>query len=127
MTVKTCLLVTDDPDDHHAFSEALAEISEDAIVVNVLDSQKALKLLSAGRHAPDYLFLDLSMNGIRINSFLKTIKSDDALRKIPTVVYGDQSAFEQISHFEDLVFFDEDYEYSELKNFLGNFIKPLGT
>ena len=123
MSVKTCLLVTDDPDDHHTFSEALAEISENAIVLNVLDSEKALKLLKAKKHSPDYMFLDLSMNGIRINSFLKTIRTDEDLKHLPTVVYGEQSALDQIGHYDNIVFIDEDYEYSELKNFLQEFIK----
>src|SRR4051812_36266253 len=106
MTVKTCLLVTDDPDDHHAFSEALAEISEKAIVLNILDSQKAVSFLSSKRHTPDYIFLDLSMHGIRINTFLKSINGDAAINQVPTVVYGDEVTFSKIDgHYPDLKFF----------------------
>ena len=60
MTLKTCLLVTDDADDHQAFTEAFNEISANTVVLIVLDSQKALELLKAKVHSPDYLFLDLS-------------------------------------------------------------------
>jgi CheY-like chemotaxis protein len=61
MTLRTCLLVTDDPDDHQAISEALSQISEKTIVLNILDSQKALTLLKESTYRPDYIFLDLSM------------------------------------------------------------------
>ena len=54
MKVKTCLLITDDPDDHQAFSEAFAEVSEETIVLIVLDSQKALEMLRAKKHVPDH-------------------------------------------------------------------------
>jgi CheY-like chemotaxis protein len=119
MTVKTCLLVTDDPDDHHAFSEALAEISENTIILNILDSQKAISFLLSKRHTPDYIFLDLSMHGIRINTFLKSIKGDIDVNKVPAVVYGDRATFSKIDgNFSDLTFFNKDYQYSELKEFL---------
>jgi len=121
MALKTCLLVTDDPDDHQAFSEALAEVSEKAIVLIILDSQKALSLLKAKTHTPDYIFLDLSMQGIRINPFLQEIRGDYDLRPIPTLVYGDIASLYTIESVEGVTFFDKDYEYSQLKSFLQEF------
>lgn len=123
MTVKICLLVTDDPDDHLAFSEAVAEISEKAIVLIVLDSEKALELLKEKKHAADYIFLDVSMNGLRINTFLKVIKSDTTLQSVPTVVYGEESSLSKVEHYENLIFFNKEYEYSELRDFLMKFFK----
>jgi CheY-like chemotaxis protein len=118
MSVKTCLLVTDDPDDQNAFSEAIREYSENIIVLIVLDSQKALDLIQSKKHVPDYLFLDLSMLGIRINNFLKVLDADPLLKQIPTIAYGEQVTFEKIDHAGRLRFFTKDYEYSELKKFL---------
>jgi CheY-like chemotaxis protein len=125
MTLKTCLLVTDDADDHQAFSEALNEISEMTIVLIVLDSHKALELIKTKKHRPDYIFLDLSMNGIRINSFLKTIRSDVDLTSVPAVVYGDESTLEGLEQFKGLTFFNKEYEYSELRDFLRNFFAAI--
>jgi CheY-like chemotaxis protein len=122
MAIKTCLLVTDDPDDHQAFSEAFSEISANAIVLIVLDSEKALQLLKSGKYIPDHIFLDLSMHGIRINTFLKSINNDPAIRDIPTVVYGNQAAFLKIEYTDGLQFFNKEYDYSELKKFLTAFI-----
>ena len=122
MTVKTCLLVTDDPDDHQAFSEAFAEISENAVVLIVLDSLKALALIKSQRHTPDYIFLDLSMHNIRINTFLNTIRSSSEMRDTPTVVYGDETSLIKIEPSDNIVFFNKHYEYSELREFLAGFL-----
>ena len=122
MTVKTCLLVTDDPDDHQAFSEAFAEISENAVVLIVLDSLKALALIKSQRHTPDYIFLDLSMHNIRINTFLNTIRSSSEMKDTPTVVYGDETSLIKIEPSDNIVFFNKHYEYSELREFLAGFL-----
>jgi CheY-like chemotaxis protein len=124
MTLKKCLLVTDDPDDHLVFSDVIADITEKAVVFNILDSQKALAFLLEKTHSPDYIFLDLSMNGIRINSFLKAMKSDADLRSIPTFLYGDRQDFNAISDSDHLIFFEKDYTYSQLKRFLSRFFVP---
>lgn len=123
MTTKTCLLVTDDSDDHQAFSEAASEISESAVVLIILDSQKALQLLKTKSHQFDYIFLDLFMNGMRINSLLKVIQQDLKL-KSKIIVYGDEQSFSLIENKEGLTFFEKEYEYSELKNFLKRFFDP---
>lgn len=123
MTVKTCLLVTDDPDDHQAFSEAFSDVSSEAIVLNVLDSAKALALLNFKKHIPDYFFLDLSMNGIRINTFLKAVRSDPAISAIPTVLYGLETDIDKVDDRAGLVFFNKEYGYTDLRNFLRQFIE----
>jgi CheY-like chemotaxis protein len=125
MPVKTCLLITDDPDDHQAFSEALSEISPKSVVLIVLDSEKALELLKDKKLIPDGIFLDLSMQGIRINTFLKNIKGKTGVQTVPTVIYGEPAGFEKIEDSQGLFFFDKDYQYSELKEFLSEFLRRL--
>jgi CheY-like chemotaxis protein len=122
MSVRTCLLVTDDPDDHQAFSEALSEFSSKTVVVIVLDSDKALDLMKSKRHIPDYIFVDLSMQGIRMESFLEARKKDADIHSVPTVVYGAKSTFDRMEDTEGLIFFNKEYEYSELRNFLKEYI-----
>lgn len=124
MKVMTCLLITDDPDDHQSFSEAFAEVSEETIVLIVLDSQKALEMLRAKKHSPDFIFLDLSMHGIRINTFLKFIKTEDKnLQNLPVVVYGDVTEFYKMEFASEVTFFNKEYEYSELRDFLKEFFR----
>ena len=117
MTLRTCLLISDDPDDQHNISEAISEISEKTIVLNILDSKKALLLLTEGKFEPDFVFLDLSMPGVRINSLLTILKDEDGFLKRPTIVYGDQSSLSQVND-QNLIPFSKDYTYSELKFFL---------
>ncbi|HEY3405529.1 MAG TPA: hypothetical protein VGK59_19235 [Ohtaekwangia sp.] len=126
MTLRTCLLVTDDPDDHQTISEAISQISEKTVVMNILDSQKALILLKDGSstYQPDYVFLDLSMHGMRINSLLKSMRNEDGFFKKPVVVYGDLNAFNLIDNTEHLIFFRKDYQYSELLDFLRTIFTP---
>jgi CheY-like chemotaxis protein len=118
MTLKTCLLVTDDADDHQAMSEALAVVSERTVLLNVIDSQKALLLLKEGNYLPDYIILDLSMHGIKVNSILKVIRNDRQERLTPVIVYGFEEIFLKIDQRDDLVFFNKDYSYTELLEFL---------
>jgi CheY-like chemotaxis protein len=126
MPLRTCLLVTDDSDDHQSISEAISQISEKTVVLNVLDSQMALLLLreKESKYQPDYIFLDLSMHGLRINSLLKSIRNEDGFFKSPVVVYGDIELFNQIDNAEHLIFFSKDYQYSELLDFLRTIFNP---
>lgn len=118
MNLETCLLVTDDPDDHQVFSEALSEISPGIVLVVVPDSEKALELLKAKKFIPDYIFLDLSMHGVRGYNFLRILKSDDDLKRIPAVVYGGDGELEDARDVDIAAFFSKDYNYSELRRFL---------
>jgi CheY-like chemotaxis protein len=128
MPVKTCLLITDDPDDHQAFSEAFSEVSEETIVLIVLDSQKALEMLRAKKHSPDFIFLDMSMHGIRINTFLKFLKVEQKLpSNVPVVVYGDMADFYKLEYSSEVTFFNKEYEYSELRDFLREFFRIPGN
>jgi CheY-like chemotaxis protein len=123
MNLETCLLVTDDPDDHQVFSEALSEISSGVILVVVPDSEQAIELLKAKKFIPDYIFLDLSMHGVRSNSFFKILKRDDELKRIPIIIYGNDGELQNAGDAHIAAFFNKDYNYSELRNFLREIIK----
>ena len=115
MAIRICLLVSDDLDDHQLVSEALASISENTVVLNIIDSQKALLLLQQPQYQPHYLMLDLSMHGIKVNSILKVVRDRANTIRRPVVLYGTVEAFLQIENKGDLLFFDKDYDYSDLK------------
>lgn len=120
MNLETCLLVTDDPDDQQVFSEALSEISPHVVLVVVPDSEKAIELLKAKKLIPDYVFLDLSMHGVKAGNFLKMLKSDEDLKRIPAVVYGGDGELENAGDLDIAAVFSKDYNYSELRRFLKN-------
>ena len=118
MAIQICLLVSDDLDDHQTISEALSVISENTILLNIIDSQKAVLLLQHPEHQPDRLILDLSMHGIKINSILKAIRNNNSKIRLPVILYGTLEAFLLIGPDDDLLFFDKESSYSEMKAFL---------
>lgn len=121
--LKKCLLVTDDPDDHVAFTDAVSEITANAVVLAILDSQKALSLLIEKTLLPDYIFLDLSMHAVNADFFLNSLREDEALSKIPTVLYGDRKAYDAADPHLNMTFFSKDYTYSDIKDFVQQLIR----
>lgn len=122
MNLKTCLLITDDPDDHDAFSEALSEIASQNILFVISNSEKALALLQSKRHRPDYIFVDLTMYGMRKNYFLNTMSGDFELADIPIILYGDKTDCDKMNGFH-CPFLSKDYSYAELRIFLAQVFK----
>jgi ribosomal protein L25 (general stress protein Ctc) len=123
MQLKTCLLVTDDPDDHQAFSEAFSEISDNTILIVILDSKKASLLLQEKKYVPNYIFVDLSMHGIHINEFMNGVRVDSTLNGIPTILYGEEEELKKIPSTYGMPFFSKDYNYAELRSFLIEILK----
>lgn len=124
MTLRTCLLVTDDPDDQSEFSEALYEVSADAILLSVVHSKKAMELLQSETHIPNYIFLDLSMLDLDPGAFIIEINQKKELREIPLIVYGEHSEYEKVKNLGVYAFLTRDCKYSELRNFLIKIINP---
>jgi DNA-binding NtrC family response regulator len=122
MNLKTCLLITDDPDDHDAFSEALSEISSQLVLIVISNSEKALEVLKSKKYRPDYIFVDLCMHGIRANSFLKAMNNEIELAHIPIILYGDKTNIEKIKYHSPLPFLSKNYSYTELRKFLKRII-----
>lgn len=120
--IKTCLLVTDDPDDHQTFTEAISKVAADTIVLIVVDSSKALSLLTSLTHVPDHVIIDLSMNGLDIRGFLTALRSNPMLTRIPILTYGSPTENAEIDDRRALVFFAKDYEYSQLQAILRDFL-----
>jgi hypothetical protein len=123
MAAQICLLVSDDLDDHQAISEALSLISENTVLLNIIDSQKALLFLQETEYHPDYLILDLSMHGIKVNSILNVVRRGKNKIRLPIILYGTLEEFSRIENNDDLLFFDKDFKYSELRIFLTGVFK----
>ncbi len=118
MGIGICLLISDDIDDHLVISEALSSINESVVVVNIVDSHKAVMLLREHEYQPHYLILDLSLHGIKVNSILKIVREGQHSIKTPILIYGPLESYLQIENNDDLLFLEKDYEYSDLKAIL---------
>jgi response regulator RpfG family c-di-GMP phosphodiesterase len=124
MVLRTCLLVSDDPDDHIMFTEVLYEISSDIVLMSVLDPLKALNLLSSGRHLPDYLILNLSDAEFITESFFAALEQHPGLERIPLIAYGDISQARTVRNGRISAFLDNDFTYSRLRSMLVKVFNP---
>ena len=89
MIVRTCLLISDDPDDHAEFSEALYEISDDIILMTVSDVKKAIDLLLYKKCFPEYVFFNVGMSDFTPDEFVSAIHADTSLANISVIAYGE--------------------------------------
>jgi len=89
MIVKTCLLISDDPDDHIEFSEALYELSNDTILVTVSDIRKAIDLLLLKRCVPEFIILNASVANFDADVFFTALDRELVLKDVKVIVYGE--------------------------------------
>ena len=118
MILRTCLLVSDDPDDHIEFSEALYEISDDIILVTVTHPGKAVNLLALRQCIPAYIFVNLEMNGFDPDDFLRAIDANPDLEGIELIAYGDYGDYQKLQTRRVTAFMNNQMNYTELRNFL---------
>lgn len=91
-TVKSLLLVEDDPDDQDLFEMALQEVDGSVSLTKAFDGLDALaKLKEMQGLMPDLIVLDINMPRMNGREFLEAIKSDHAFREIPVVLYSTTS------------------------------------
>jgi DNA-binding NtrC family response regulator len=118
MTVRTCLLVSDDPDDHAEIAEALYEIAEDIVVFVVSDATRAANLVLSKRHIPDYFIVDLAVNGFTHDSFFSSLETDSDFEAMFVLAYGDLSDYAKITTDRISAFMERDTAYSDVREFL---------
>jgi CheY-like chemotaxis protein len=84
----TILLVEDDEDDKKLFCEATGEVDKAITCITAGDGKEALAYLRGKDHdLPDFIFLDLRMQGMSGKQCLKEIKQDPRLKPVPVIVY----------------------------------------
>lgn len=130
MIVRTCLLISDDPDDHTEFSEALYEISDNTVLLSISDPGKAIDLLALKKCVPECIFLNMGLGRFRPDEFF-TALADPDLRHVRVVAYGEAADVFNPGHPRISDVLGPDFSYSELKLFLQNLIggegKPAGN
>lgn len=80
------LLIDDDQDDQDLFALAVGKITSHTNCLSELSADTALKKLQADELTPDFIFLDLNIPGMTGMEFLREIKKDHHLSKIPIVI-----------------------------------------
>ena len=86
-STKPILLVEDDVVDAMTVKRALRDIDADQNVVHMTNGEEALHYLQSNdSQKPFVILLDLNMPKMNGLEFLRIIKSDEALKKIPVIV-----------------------------------------
>ena len=86
-TSKPVLLVEDDDVDAMTITRAVEDLKVAGPLARVTDGEEALKhLREQDNEKPCIIFLDLNMPRMNGAEFLKVVKADDTLKKIPIIV-----------------------------------------
>ena len=86
-SLKPILLVDDDSVDAMTVKRAIRDLRVANPLVHRTDGEEALEYLRCqGNHKPCVILLDLNMPRMNGIEFLKVIKADDSLKKIPVIV-----------------------------------------
>ena len=82
------LLADDDVDDIMIFKEVLNELNLPVRLTTIDNGEKLMQLLQEDEALPDVLFLDLNMPRKTGMECLKEIKSAEALKRLPVVIFS---------------------------------------
>jgi hypothetical protein len=96
--IKTCLLVSDDPDDHQIFYEALRDIAEGVAMIIVLDGTDALRMLQQGIIKPNTIVVDMDMESTGLE-FVHGVIESKINHSVSTFMFTDQTS----TQFNDVV------------------------
>lgn len=87
------MLVDDDLLEHKKLKNVLRKFDIDCSIINSYDGEQALYFLSENKHnLPCLILLDLNMPKMDGIEFLRKIKQDALLRKIPIVILTTSNA-----------------------------------
>lgn len=112
-TLKICLLVSDDPDDHQLLFEAIKEISKEIVLTILLEGDHLIQALEDGKIQPDFIVLDTTAVNREVDLILKLGRSKK-LKNIPIIIYADD-ADGKPDYPEDLIL-SKMLTYSELRS-----------
>jgi CheY-like chemotaxis protein len=126
---KSFLLVDDDADDAGLFCEAMKEADSEAVCHLASHGEEALEILER-IEAPDIIFLDINMPRMNGWECLAELKTNDAFKEIPVIMYSTSSYQREIdiaSEAGALCFFSKPDNFKDLKKMLRFVISLVET
>lgn len=96
------LLIEDDLLEQARFSQTLALLHFEIIIIHAEDGQVALDILKTAKTLPNLILLDLNMPRLNGIKFLKKIKKMPNLKLIPVVVFSTSSNLSDINSCYEL-------------------------
>lgn len=127
MTLRTCLLLSDDPDDLVEFTEALQEASGNYVLMAVSSPDKAIQLLALKRFVPDLVIVDFTLGGFDSDLFFETMQNNAELSHMPVVGYGDSTNLSTRLHPRIRLFLDDDITYGGLRKVLSEVLNGAAS
>jgi hypothetical protein len=112
--LRTCLLISDDPDDHFEFAEALHDALPGSVLISILESNKIADLLRKGKVTPDFVIVDISTSEAQLENITMLMKTQGNLGNMKVITYGEEERSVGIA----APHLSKDYTYTELKEFL---------
>jgi CheY-like chemotaxis protein len=126
---KHILLIDDDRDDAEIFSDALSELTLEAVLHHYDDGLKALENLEHQKEQkPDIIFLDVNMPVINGWDCLRRIKSLASFEEIPIVMYSTSDLSREGVNAQDIgatAFLTKPTHFNDLKDKLSKLFKKL--
>jgi CheY-like chemotaxis protein len=126
---KIFLLVDDDTDDTDMFHEALTEIDPSTVFYRAVDGVDALSILEKHEQPmPHIIFLDVNMPRMDGWECLARLKTSDAYKNIPVMMYSTsahQRDIDMALGHGALCYMTKPSEYSQLKKILAEIIAHL--
>jgi CheY-like chemotaxis protein len=87
INVLNILFVEDDRIEVMKFNRVLKTLDTNHRLTEAANGEEALNILKGNEVIPDIIFLDLNMPKLNGIGFLKILKNDEYLKKIPTIVF----------------------------------------
>ena len=81
------LFIEDDIIEGIKFNRVLSQLGLKHRLIEVNNGEEALELLQSGGDLPDIILLDLNMPKMNGIEFLRILKNDESLKKIPTIIF----------------------------------------
>jgi response regulator RpfG family c-di-GMP phosphodiesterase len=114
--ISTALLISDDLDDHQAFTEAFQKIKPSVIVIAVLSQDKAIELMNSRKLVPDFVLLDLTSPDSDAQHLLASLNTFEDGQKISLTIYGDEE-YSAARGWPGVSHLDKEYDFHELLEF----------
>jgi len=128
---KTFFLIDDDRDDRELFSEALAAVDPSVVCLHAGDGEEALnKLDSMATDVPDIIFLDINLPAMTGWQCLDRLKSGEASKKIPVIMYSTSSHLRDKNiarNMGALCLITKPNDYKEIKSVLATVVTNINT
>ena len=127
--VKRILLIDDDSDERLLFSEAIHEIAPEITCMTESDGRKALALFEKQEfEVPDVIFLDINMPTLDGWHCLTKLKSADASREVPVIMYSTSSRpgdVDKAKEYGALGLYTKAGDFKEMKKSLRRILNDL--